>query len=80
MCPDFSGQPSEAHKGCIPWYEAPGRKSAGARVIFGHWAALGLLKEDGVTCLDTGCSWGRELTALRLDDGRLFHEPSETRT
>jgi len=79
MCPDFSGHPKEAPKGCIPWYLAPGRKSAGAKLIFGHWAALGLLIDDGIAGLDTGCSWGRELTALRLDDGKLFQEPSETR-
>ena len=29
-------------KGCRPWFAIPGRQSAGATVIFGHWAALGL--------------------------------------
>jgi bis(5'-nucleosyl)-tetraphosphatase (symmetrical) len=76
MCGGFSGPPGEAPQGCRPWYEAPGRRSSGARVIFGHWAALGLKLGDGVIGLDTGCAWGRELTALRLDDGALFHEPS----
>lgn len=74
MCPDFSGPPQEAPKGCRPWYSVPGRKSAGATVIFGHWAALGLHVEDGVAALDTGAAWGRELTALRLDDWRIFQE------
>ena len=74
MCPDFSGPPQEAPKGCRPWYSIPGRKSAGATVIFGHWAALGLHIEDGVAALDTGAAWGRELTALRLDDWRVFQE------
>ena len=45
-------------------------------MIFGHWAALGLKVGDGVAALDTGCAWGRELTALRLDDWRIFQEPS----
>jgi len=31
-----------------------------------------LLQRDDVTCLDTGCVWGRELSALRLEDRRLF--------
>lgn len=76
MCPDFSGPPDEAPKGCIPWYSAAGRKSAGSTVIFGHWAALGLRVKNGVAALDTGCAWGRSLTALRLDDWRIFQEPA----
>ncbi len=58
--------------GYLPWYDAPGRASRGERILFGHWAALGLLQREDVVCLDTGCVWGRALTALRLEDGRLF--------
>lgn len=76
MCSEFSGPPREAPKGCVPWFAVPGRKSAEAQVIFGHWAALGLWIADGVAGIDTGCAWGRELTALRLDDGQLFREPA----
>jgi bis(5'-nucleosyl)-tetraphosphatase (symmetrical) len=76
MCAGFSGPPEEAPRGCRPWYAVPGRRSAGVRVVFGHWAALGLKLGDGVAGLDTGCAWGRELTALRLDDGALFQEPA----
>jgi bis(5'-nucleosyl)-tetraphosphatase (symmetrical) len=74
ICADFSGPPALAPKGCRPWYAVPDRKSAGATVIFGHWAALGLRIKDGVAALDTGCAWGRQLTALRLDDWRVFQE------
>ena len=59
-------------KGYMPWYEAPSRASRGSRILFGHWAALGLLQREDVVCLDTGCVWGRALSALRLEDGRLF--------
>jgi len=58
--------------GYMPWYDVPGRASGGTPVIFGHWAALGLVLRDDVVCLDTGCVWGRDLSALRLDDRRLF--------
>lgn len=75
MCPDFSGPPQEAPKGCSPWFSFAERKSAGVLVIFGHWAALGLKVEDGIAALDSGCAWGRELTALRLDDLKIFQEP-----
>jgi bis(5'-nucleosyl)-tetraphosphatase (symmetrical) len=74
MCADFSGPLAELPAGCLPWFEMPGRRSAGALVIFGHWAALGLRLAPGIAALDTGCVWGQYLTALRLDDGALFQE------
>ncbi len=58
--------------GYLPWYDAPGRASRAERVIFGHWAALGLLVREDVVCLDSGCVWGRALSALRLEDRRLY--------
>jgi len=56
--------------GLSPWFRVPGRSSEGARIIFGHWSTLGFHQENGCICLDTGCLWGGELTALGLDDGR----------
>ncbi len=58
--------------GYMPWYDVPARASRDTTVIFGHWAALGLLQRADVICLDSGCVWGRTLSALRLDDRRLF--------
>ena len=74
MCASFSGPPAQAPAGCRPWFADPGRRSRGVAVVFGHWAALGLWREDGLAGLDTGCAWGRDLTALRLDDGKLFQQ------
>ena len=53
-----------------PWFEIPGRRSCDARVIFGHWSALGLTLRQGVAGLDSGCVWGGALTALDLDAER----------
>jgi len=64
--------PVDMPVGYMPWYEVKHRASLGTPVVFGHWAALGLVVRDNVTALDTGCVWGRTLTALRLDDRRLF--------
>jgi bis(5'-nucleosyl)-tetraphosphatase (symmetrical) len=63
--------PATAPAGYLPWYDHPARASRGTTVIFGHWAALGLLQRDDVVCLDSGCVWGRKLSALRLEDRRL---------
>jgi len=50
----------------------PGRKSADTTVVFGHWSALGLVVRDNVIALDTGCLWGGPMTAIRLEDRKLF--------
>ena len=71
-CFGFTGPPVEAPPGLVPWFEAPGRRSAGATAVFGHWAALGLRFAPGVRALDSGCVWGGALTALRLEDGRVW--------
>lgn len=77
LCPEFSGPPEEAPEGCIPWFEIAERKSAGPTVVFGHWAALDVRIGEGIAALDSGCAWGKSLTALRLDDGRVFQEPAD---
>ena len=51
----------------IPWFQVPGRRSAGARIVCGHWSALGYHDGDGILALDTGCVWGGTLIAQRLD-------------
>jgi bis(5'-nucleosyl)-tetraphosphatase (symmetrical) len=68
----FKGEPGDAPRGMLPWFDVPGRASRATPVIFGHWSALGLLLRPDVIGLDTGCLWGRQLSALRLDDARLF--------
>ena len=66
------GKLVDVPRGYLPWFRVPRRKSRGTPVIFGHWAALGLHLERDVIALDTGCVWGRELSALRLSDRRLI--------
>ena len=58
--------------GYMPWYDVPGRASAGTPILFGHWASLGVLLRADVIGLDSGCVWGRKLTAMRLEDRRVF--------
>jgi bis(5'-nucleosyl)-tetraphosphatase (symmetrical) len=79
MCAKFSGHPNNAPEECVPWYDHPQRRSRGERIVFGHWAALGLHLQDDAVALDTGCVWGGSLTAYRLDDGTVEQEPSAER-
>jgi bis(5'-nucleosyl)-tetraphosphatase (symmetrical) len=60
--------PVDLPRGYLPWYDVPQRASLGTTVIFGHWAALGLVARPDVIAIDTGCVWGRSLSALRLED------------
>ena len=62
-----SGSPWRARKNLVPWFEVDKPAWAGTRVVFGHWSALGLIVLPELVSLDTGCVWGRQLTAVRLD-------------
>jgi bis(5'-nucleosyl)-tetraphosphatase (symmetrical) len=74
------GKMDFAHKGLVqdippgylPWFEAPNRGSREAIVVCGHWSALGLQIRDNLIALDTGCLWGGRLTAVRLEDRKVF--------
>jgi bis(5'-nucleosyl)-tetraphosphatase (symmetrical) len=68
----FSGSPDEAPAGFLPWFRIPDRRSTDATIITGHWAALGLHIEHNVLAIDSGCVWGRQLTAVRLEDRTVY--------
>lgn len=71
----YPGPPENAPAGAGAWFDMPHRKSTEAVIVFGHWASLGLLQRPNLWGLDTGCVWGGVLTAVRLEDRRIFHEP-----
>jgi len=56
--------------GMFAWFDAPGRATAGVPIACGHWATLGLIDRPDLLAIDTGCVWGRQLTAVRVDGGR----------
>ncbi|HSH72135.1 MAG TPA: symmetrical bis(5'-nucleosyl)-tetraphosphatase [Methylophilaceae bacterium] len=72
----FKGELEDIGEGYMPWFEVPARKSRNNTIIFGHWSALGLQQRENLFALDTGCLWGGQLTALRLEDRQLFQVDS----
>lgn len=61
-----------------PWYEHRlARARPGAPVlVFGHWARQGLVLRPGLRALDSGCVWGRELTAWIAEEDRIVQVPA----
>jgi bis(5'-nucleosyl)-tetraphosphatase (symmetrical) len=70
MNPDFDGPLAQAPRGCFAWFDLPDPAWSTHRIITGHWAALGFHKTLHTVSLDTGCVWGKQLTAFCLDDER----------
>jgi bis(5'-nucleosyl)-tetraphosphatase (symmetrical) len=68
----FKGEVENIPAGYMPWFDIPKRASAKSTVIFGHWSALGLKLTPNAIALDTGCLWGGPMTAIRLEDRKLY--------
>jgi bis(5'-nucleosyl)-tetraphosphatase (symmetrical) len=60
-------------RGYRPWFEL--RPKEGTTLICGHWSALGLKLGERLAALDSGCVWGGKLSALRLEDRKLYQVP-----
>lgn len=58
----------------VPWFNQTIKNlKENQYIIFGHWAALeGKTKLTNIIGVDTGCVWGNKLTAIRLEDRKLF--------
>jgi bis(5'-nucleosyl)-tetraphosphatase (symmetrical) len=61
-----------APPGFMPWFEVPSRTTLGVPIVFGHWSALGLINRPDLIAIDTGCVWGRQLSAVRLSDRKVL--------
>lgn len=77
---DYKGPLSDIPASRYPWYAVPTRRPIPASIVFGHWAALeGMCPVPQIYAIDTGCVWGRSLTALRLIDKQRFAVPGVPR-
>ena len=66
---DAKESPGEVPAGLYAWFDAPRRLTQGTPIAFGHWSTLGLVNRADLLGLDTGCVWGGQLTAVRIDSG-----------
>ena len=66
----WKGKPPAGNSQYQPWFDWKERATRDARIIFGHWSALGFVQRNGVLGLDSGCVWGGSLTAIDLDSDR----------
>lgn len=66
----YKGRPGSQPSELVPWFDHSERKSQDLNIAFGHWSTLGITDKRGIYNLDTGCLWGGQLTALRLDGDR----------
>jgi len=61
------GPPGSQPDRLTPWYAHPKRHCKKWRIIFGHWATRGYFRTPNLVCVDSGCIWGKHLTAIQLD-------------
>ena len=67
---DLEGKGTRPRRGFLRWYET--RPPDERTIVFGHWSQLGLVLQERVLGLDSGCVWGGALSALRLEDRALY--------
>lgn len=70
---DHKGPPGSQSKPLQPWFRLE-RRNQSLNILFGHWAALGFYRAPGIYALDSGCVWGKKLTAIRLDGQEQIYQ------
>ena len=63
----YKGTEPSSEEPFQPWFKSKNHNWKDTTILFGHWSALGLMKKQQFICLDSGCVWGRSLTAINLD-------------
>jgi bis(5'-nucleosyl)-tetraphosphatase (symmetrical) len=67
---DFGAKGAAVPPGYYPWFDLRPKESV--TLLCGHWSALGLKLTGRLAALDSGCVWGGKLSALRLEDRKLY--------
>lgn len=50
-----------------PWFQFERPRHQKTKIIYGHWASLGIHDENRTLCIDSGCVWEGALSAVRID-------------
>jgi bis(5'-nucleosyl)-tetraphosphatase (symmetrical) len=66
----YKGSPGSQPSKLVAWFDHLERRNQDLNIVFGHWSTLGITKRNGIYNVDTGCLWGGQLTALRIDGKR----------
>ncbi|NOT22017.1 MAG: symmetrical bis(5'-nucleosyl)-tetraphosphatase [Nitrospiraceae bacterium] len=68
----YSGPPDHIPAGFLPWFRIENPERGDTTIVCGHWASLGLYCDEHLLAIDSGCVWGKQLTAMRLEDRKVF--------
>lgn len=68
---EHKGGVSDAPGGFSPWFDFANPGLSNTRVVFGHWSTLGIVSKPPYLGLDSGCVWGRRLSAVHLESGHV---------
>ncbi len=64
----YKSSPGNQPEQLFPWFALKNRQTRTNNIVFGHWSTLGYQQSNHTICIDTGCLWGKSLTAIALDD------------
>ncbi len=57
----------------LPWFSFYRERKTKTKLLFGHWASLnGVTGNQRIIAMDTGCVWGRSLSAYCLETEEIF--------
>jgi bis(5'-nucleosyl)-tetraphosphatase (symmetrical) len=62
----------EPPKGYKAWFLHKNRILANTDIFFGHWSTLTNVDIEHIYPMDTGCVWGKCLSAIRFEDKKIF--------
>ncbi len=62
----------QAPQGFKAWFEHDNRLLKQADIFFGHWSTLSAVNQVHIYPMDHGCIWGGKLSAIRLEDKKIF--------
>ena len=64
---EHKGGVSDAPDGFSPWFDFTNAGLSDTRVVFGLWSTLVIVNKPPYLGLDSGCVWGRCLSAVHLE-------------